>query len=68
LLILFKASVANYLAGAAKVTNLWGYSGIFLIGGGYEGSEWKWNQVVQLWTVNQTASPLTFTKVEEKVW
>jgi hypothetical protein len=43
--------------------------GILAVGGGfYTNNKWNWNPVVQLWTVNQTTNPITFTKVVEINW
>jgi hypothetical protein len=37
-------------------------------GGYYDGQRWWWNYVMELWTVNKTTTPLTFTKQIELNW
>ena len=55
--------------GAGMVKNLWGHSGVMMVGGiSWSGSDTIWDPVVELWTVNQTTNPLTFTMVEKKTW
>jgi hypothetical protein len=48
---------------------MWGKRGILAVGGGVlANNKWNWNPVVQLWTVNQTTNPITFTKAVETQW
>ena len=55
--------------GAGMVKNLWGYSGVMMVGGvSTSGPDTIWDPVVELWTVDQTTNPLTFTMVEKKTW
>ena len=66
----FFSTAAQGNVGIGLVNNMWGRRGILAVGGGYDppGQDWNWNPVIQLWTVNQTTIPITFTKEVEVQW